>query len=87
MEELCGSSFSKSNVSDVFKTLDESIQQFQIRELKDYYPFVIVDARYFKIRKDHAIVSKALLVAMGITEDGRKEIIGFDTYEGETETT
>jgi transposase-like protein len=87
VEELCGTSFSKSTVSELCKRLDESIAQFRTRTLDVRYPFVITDAKYFKVREDHKIVSKAFMVAMGITEEGRKEIIGFDTYETESEAT
>ena len=87
VEELCGTSISKSTVSELCKALDESITAFKIRPLEDPYPFLIVDAKYFKVRENHRIVSKAFMVAMGITEDGRREIIGFDTYENESEAT
>lgn len=87
VEELCGTSFSKSTVSELCKQLDESINQFKNRQLETTYPFVIVDAKYLKVREDHRIVSKAFMVAMGITIDGQREIIGFDTYENESEAT
>jgi len=87
VEELCGKSFSKSTVSELCKQLDETIQQFQNREFTSPYPFVITDAKYFKVRENHSIVSKAFMIAMGITQDGIKEIIGFDTYETESAAT
>lgn len=87
VEELCGTSFSKSTVSELCKQMDESIKQFRTRQLKAVYPFVIVDAKYLKVRENHRIVSKAFMVAMGITTDGKREIIGFDTYEDESEST
>lgn len=87
VEELCGASFSKSTVSELCRRLDESIKQFKNRPLKDPYPFVITDAKYFKVRENHSIVSKAFMVAMGITEDGRREIIDFGTYDNESERT
>ena len=55
--------------------------------MEDSYPFLIVDAKYFKVRENHRIVSKAFMVAMGITEDGRREIIGFGTYDNESDAT
>lgn len=87
VEELCGTGFSKSTVSELCKQLDESINQFKNRQLKATYPFVIVDAKYLKVRENHRIVSKAFMVAMGITTEGQREIIGFDTYENESEAT
>ncbi len=87
VEEVCGTSFSKSAVSELCKRLDASIEQFRNRPLEDRYPFVITDAKYLKARENHRIVSKAFMLAMGITEDGQKEIIGFGTYDTESETT
>ncbi|NLG03593.1 MAG: IS256 family transposase [Clostridia bacterium] len=87
VEELCGTSFSKSTVSELCKRLDEIVNQFKNRPLTTPYMFVITDAKYFKVRENHSIVSKAFMVAMGITADGRREIIGFDTYETESEAT
>ncbi|HHX92349.1 MAG TPA: IS256 family transposase [Clostridiales bacterium] len=87
MEELCDTSFSRSSVSVACKRLDDGVQAFKERPLLDHYPFVTVDAKYFKVREDHRIVSKALMVAMGITADGRKEIIGFEAYDSETKNT
>ena len=87
VEELCGTSFSKSAVSELCKRLDEIVNQFKNRPLTSPYMFVITDAKYFKVRENHSIVSKAFMVAMGITADGRREIIGFDTYETESEPT
>ena len=87
VEELCGTSFSKSTVSELCKHLDESINDFKNRELRNPYPFVITDAKYFKVRENHSIVDKALMVAMGITAEGKKEIIGFSVYENESTAT
>jgi putative transposase len=87
VEELCGTSFSKSTVSELCKKLDEEISRFRNRQLGSTYPFVIVDAKYLRVREDHRIVSKAFMVAMGITIDGQREIIGFDTYDNESEAT
>lgn len=87
VEELCGTSFSKSTVSELCKQLDEGINQFRNRHLEAAYPFVFVDAKYLKVRENHRIVSKAFMVAMGITTDGQREIIGFDTYDNESEET
>lgn len=84
VEELCGTNFSKSTVSELCKRLDETVHQFQNRKLTTTYPFVIADAKYLKVRENHTIVSKAFMVALGITADGRKEIIGFAVYENES---
>lgn len=87
VEELCGTSISKSTVSELCKRLDEGINEFKNRKLTTAYPFVITDAKYFKVRENHSIISKALMVAMGVTVEGRREIIGFDVYDNESEST
>ncbi len=87
VEELCGTSFSKSTVSELCKRLDAGVNEFKNRELTESYPFVITDAKYFKVRENHRIVSKAFMVAMGITTEGQREVIGFEVYEDESEAT
>lgn len=87
VEELCGTSFSKSTVSEVCKELDASIEEFRQRPLTEEYPFVIVDATYFKVRDDHRIVSKALMIAIGITNTGMREVLGFQTFDRESKQT
>ena len=87
VEELCGTSFSKSTVSELCKQLDEGINQFRNRHLKAAYPFVFVDAKYLKVRENHRIVSKAFVVAKVLTTEGEREIIEFDTCDNESEET
>ena len=84
IETLCGTSFSKSTVSELCKTLDSEIKSFNEKRLDGvHYPFVMVDATYFKVREDHRIKSKAFMVAIGFTEDGTREVIGFDVFDTE----
>lgn len=85
METLCGKTFSKSAVSEACKELDGPVEEFRNRKLAGEYPFVIVDATYFKVRENHRIVSKALLIAIGTTAEGRREVLGLGAYGGETE--
>lgn len=86
-KELCGERFSKSTVSEICKNLDPEVKKFKHRLLSGKYPFVIADAMYIKVREDHKIVSKALLIAIGINSSGHKEILGFDVFDAERETT
>lgn len=83
VEQLCGKSISKSSVSDLCKELDVSVREFKERHLEGDYPFLIVDATYFKVRENHRVVSKALMVALGINGKGAREILGFDLYDCE----
>lgn len=79
METLCGTSFSKSSVSEACKELDEKVNEFKERPLTDEYPFVTVDATYFKVRGKR-VVPRALFIAYAINTSGRREIIGFESY-------
>lgn len=83
MEELCGTSYSKSAVSELCRVLDKDVEAFRFRPLTGKYPFVVLDATYFKVRENHRIVSKALLVACGTNESGIREIIGFGVFPAE----
>lgn len=87
VETLCGTTYSKSMVSEVCKELDYSVNQFRNRHLEKPYPFLFVDATYLKVRENHRIVSKAFMVAIATNADGRREIIGFDVYDNESNDT
>ena len=87
VETLCGTSYSKSMVSEVCKDLDAAVNEFRNRPLTNSYPFVLFDATYFKVRNDHRIVSKAFMVAYATNPDGTREIIGFDLFDNETNDT
>lgn len=86
-EELCGETFSKSTVSEICKELDIPIKQFKERLLPERYPFIMADAIYLKVREEHRVKSKALYIAIGINNAGRKEILGFDVFDSEKNTT
>ncbi len=84
VETLCGTSFSKSTVSELCKSLDKEIQRFRNSSLTGMdVPFLMVDATYFKARENHKIVSKAFMVALAVKNDGTREVIGFDVYDTE----
>ena len=53
METLCDTTFSKSTVSEACKTLDRNVNSFKQRKLENSYPFVILDATYFKVRENY----------------------------------
>jgi len=85
-EELCGQSFSKSTVSVLCKRLDPIIEAFCNRPLLKHYPFIVIDALYLKARENTRIRSKGVLIAQGISEDGHREILGFQVSDSESET-
>ena len=69
----------KSFVSRITKTLDEEIKAFTERPLEGDFPYVYVDARYEKVRQNQHIVSVAFLVAIGVRDNGTREVLGFRT--------
>ena len=87
METLCGTSYSKSTVSELCKDLDKPVKEFRNRPLNGQYPFLTLDATYFKVRENHRIISKALMVALGTNREGHREIIGFGVYPNESKET
>ncbi|MGD9836087.1 MAG: IS256 family transposase [Piscinibacter sp.] len=83
-EELCGHSFSASTISEINKGLDEALTRFAERRLAEAYPYLILDARYEKVRLDGVIQSQAVLIAIGINEDGRRQILGVELANRES---
>ena len=87
METLCGTSFSKSAVSDVCKDLDKAVKEFRTRPLEGDYPFLTVDSTYFKVRENNRVISKAFMIAYGTNAEGHREILGFGIYANESSAT
>lgn len=83
-EELCGHSFSASSISDINKTLDEQLAQFSTRRLDEEYPYLILDARYERVRENGTIHKRAVLVAIGINWDGRRCVLGVELANRES---
>ena len=87
METLCGKSFSKSSVSVACKELDAKVKEFRERPLVGDYPFLTVDATYFKVRENSRVISKAFMIAYATNTAGHREIIGFGIYKNESKDT
>ena len=87
METLCGTTFSKSSVSEVCKDLDEKVREFRERPLTGSYPFLTVDATYFKVRVNHRITARAFMIAYGTNQEGHRDILGFGVYDNESKST
>lgn len=84
-DELCGRQFSKSTVSRLCESLDEKVETWNERPLDDVArPFVIVDALQLKVRRQGAVRSTSALVAVAITEEGYREILGIEIANSET---
>jgi len=84
VETLCGKSFSKSAVSDLCKDLDKQVEEFRNAPITGRYPFVTVDATYFKVRENGRVISKAFMIALGTNESGIREVLGFNIYPKES---
>ncbi len=85
-EELCGHAFSASSISAINKSLDASLEKFAKRRLEEAYPYVIVDARYEKVREDEVIRSRAVQIAIGINVEGRRQVLGVELANRESES-
>ncbi|MCS4048034.1 transposase-like protein [Salinibacter ruber] len=83
--ELCGREFSKSTVSRLAKDLDEQVQAWAERPLQREYPFLMLDAMQLKVRRQKAVRSTTAMIAVGISEDGQREILGIEMALSETE--
>jgi putative transposase len=83
-EELCGHAFSASSISAINKRLDESLAAFARRPLQEPFPYLILDARYEKVREAGVVMSQAVLIAVGIDWDGRRQILAVEMASRES---
>jgi putative transposase len=90
LESMCDGEVSAMTVSRVAAELDERLAAFRERRLDGdggAYPYLMVDARYEKVRVEGRVISQAVLVVMGVTALGRKEILDFCVGDSESEAT
>jgi putative transposase len=83
-EELCGFEISSSEVSRASETLDDQLKQWRERPL-EAFPYVYLDARYEKVRHGGVVVSSAVLVAIGVSSTGHREVLGVSVKLSENE--
>jgi transposase-like protein len=83
-EELFGEGLSHETVSRYVGELDEELEPWRQRALEGEFPYLLVDARYEKARVDHRIVDVAVLVAIGVSSEGQRHVLGVDVAHGET---
>src|SRR5437764_12373973 len=69
---------SKSQVSRLCQALDTEVERFRTRKLEGWYPFCWLDATFLKVRQDHRVVSMAVVIAVGVNQDGQREVLGVD---------
>jgi transposase-like protein len=77
-EELCGHSFSASTISAINKRLDDSLTAFAKRRLDEPFAYLIIDAKYEKVRQAGVVRSSAVLVALGVDWEGRRQILAVE---------
>ena len=80
-----GSTISKSQVSRLCAEIDERVQSFLCRPIEGDWPYLWLDATYVKARRDHHIVSVAVIIAVGVNSDGRREVLGMTIGNSEAE--
>lgn len=85
-EELCGHQFSASTISRLNKRLDGRLRQFADRRLEEAYPYVILDARYERVREHGVVRKRAVLVALGVNWEGRRCVLGVELANRESAT-
>ena len=83
-EVLCGHSFSASAISAVNKSLDEALRRFAERRLNEPFPDLILDARYEKVRAAGIIVPQAVLIAVAVDGEGRRQVLGVELANRES---
>jgi putative transposase len=83
-EELCGHGFSASVISDATARLDTALAAFAERRLVEPYPYLILDARYERVREAGVIQSQAVLIAIGVDWEGRRQVLGVELANRES---
>jgi putative transposase len=85
-EELCGHEFSASTISRLNQGLDEELKKFACRPLEEPYPYLILDARYEKVREEGVIRSQAVMIAIGVDWEGRRNVLAVELASRESLT-
>lgn len=84
-EELCGHAFSASAISGIVKRMDAALAAFAGRRLDDEaFPYLILDARYERVRESGIITSQAVMIAIGIDWDGRRQVLAVELANRES---
>ena len=81
-----GTGVSKSQVSRQCEEIDARVKAFLDRPIEGDWPYLWIDATYLKVREAGRIVSVAVIVAVGVNSDGRREVLGMDIGPSEAET-
>jgi transposase-like protein len=77
---------SKSQVNRLCAEIDEQVNAFMSRPLEGAWPYLSLDATYVKVREGGRIISRAVIIAVAVNEDGKREVLGVATGPSEAET-
>ncbi len=84
-ESLCGHAFSYGTISTLVATLDDDLQAFATRALDDTcFPYLVLDARYEKVREQGAVRTRAVQIAVGIDAAGKRHLLAVELADRET---
>ena len=84
-EALCGLEISKSQVSALAQKLDAEVEQWRERPIEKLFPYLMIDARYEKVRRGGEVISQGVLLVVGVSEDGYREVLGVWVADSESE--
>ncbi len=84
-EALCGLEISKSQVSTLAVKLDDEIRQWRERSIEKTYPYLMIDARYEKVRRGGEVLSQGVLIVVGVSTEGLREVLGVWVADSESE--
>lgn len=85
-EELCGHAFSAGTISKINRKLDAELEAFARRKLEEPYPYLILDARYERVRENGVVRRRAVLIAIGINWEGRRNILAVELANRESQS-
>lgn len=85
LNQLCGEGISRETVSQLVQKMDEELERWRNRPL-GHIPYIVLDARYEKVRVDGLVQDCAVLVAFGVNGEGRRTVLGVSVSLSEAET-
>jgi transposase-like protein len=85
-QELCGHEFSASSISTITARLEAQLEEFSRRRLEEEFPYLVLDARYERVREGGVIVNRAILVALGIDWQGRRQVLAVESANRESQS-
>ncbi len=84
-EALCGLEISKSQVSALSQKLHGEVEQWRQRPIEKTYPYLMIDARYEKVRRGGEVISQGVLLAVGVSTESYREVLGVWVADSESE--